>query len=87
MNSILRSNNIESFTWEKLLDELKHNAPTFLGFLQTCVHTSTLRSNSEAVVGICAAIILKHRYNRMNLVQKILSLILHAGHAGKQVII
>ena len=86
VNSVLRSRDIENFTWERLLDELKSNAPTFWGFLKTCFHTRTPRQNSDAVMGFCSAIILKHRYNRMNVVQKILSLVLYSGHAGKQVV-
>ena len=86
LNSILRSRDIEHFTWEKLLDELRKNAPTFFGFLETCFRTRTPRQNSDAVMGFCSAIILKHRYDRMNLVQKILSLVMYSGHAGKQVV-
>lgn len=36
-NCILRSNNIESFTWEELIYELKCYAPMFFGFLHACV--------------------------------------------------
>ena len=42
--------------------------------------------NTKTVVGVCAAIILKHRQPKMNLLQKIISLILYAGHASKKVI-
>ena len=87
VNSILQSNCIESFTWKRLIDELKRYAPTLFGFLHACVQTkaSPRQKNGDAVLGICAAILLKHRYFNMSLVQKILSIVLYAGHAGKQV--
>ena len=87
-SSILRSQcvtDLREFSWEKLLDELKANAPIFLSILCECTRTRRPRGNQDAVVGMCAAIILKHRFSRMSLVQKILSLILYAGHTGMQV--
>ena len=38
--------------------------------------------NREATIGICAAIL---RYLKMNLAQKIISLVLYCGHSAKQV--
>ena len=43
------------------------------------------QTGSSAVVGVCASVLLRHKNQRMNLLQHILSLILHRGHAGKQV--
>jgi len=34
---------------------------------------------------MCAALMLKHRFTEMSLVQKIISLVLYAGHSDKQV--
>ena len=45
---------------------------------------SSARKDS-AVVGMCTAILLRHRSQRMNLVQRLLSVILHSGHASKEV--
>ena len=44
-----------------------------------------IRPKDSAVLGICAALLLRHRNHHLNLVQRIMSLILHCGHAGKQV--
>ena len=87
-SSILRSQRVtglKEFSWEKLLNELKASAPIFFSILCECTHTRGHRLNEAAVVGMCAAIILKHRYPMMCLVQKVLSLILYAGHTGMQV--
>ena len=43
------------------------------------------RPSEEAVVGVCAAIMLRNQNVHMNLLQRIVSLILHNGHASKQV--
>ena len=88
--SFLQSQSKEKLTtglcWDQLHSELSKNAPTLLTFLQACTKTRVPRTNTKAVVGVCAAIILKHRQPKMNLLQKIISLILYAGHASKKVI-
>ena len=88
--SFLQSQSKEKLTtglsWDQLHSELSKNAPTLLSFLQACTKTRVARPNTKAVVGVCAAIILKHRQPKMNLLQKIISLILYAGHASKKVI-
>ena len=88
-SSILSSQSVTDlweFTWEKLLHELNMNAPVLLTILQECTNTRRPRPNQNAVIGMCTVILLKHRFQKMSLVQKILSLILYAGHSGKQVI-
>lgn len=89
VNSILSSqsmSDLKTFSWKALLSELSSNAPVFLSILQSCTHTRKPRQNKDGVIGMCCAILLKFRYQNMCLVQKILSLILHAGHCGKQVL-
>lgn len=86
--SILQSqlpHSLEVFTWAKLFVELAESAPILLMLLQECVRTKRRRVNSNAVVGMCMSILLKHKFSRMCLVQKIVSLILYAGHSEKQV--
>ena len=77
---------LERFSWEKILDEVSANAPVLLNMLTAITKTKTKRSNTQAIIiGMCIAILLKHRSRRMNLVQKIVSLILYNGSASKQV--
>ena len=88
---------LQSFTWEKLHRELKVKAPTLHQVLMGCInvrqrervrkgpHRKSTRVHKHAVLGICAAILLRHRNQNLNLVQRLLSLILNSGHAGKQV--
>lgn len=42
-------------------------------------------SSNSSIIGICTAILLRHHNKNMNLVQRIISVILHCGHAAKQV--
>ena len=89
-NSILRSqscHDLKEFTWSKLLLELAETAPILLTILQESTRTRRPRPNQAAVIGMCFSILLKHRFREMSLVQKILTLILHAGHSAKQVAI
>ena len=87
VNSFLRSSDVTGFTWDALITQLKSHAPLFLAFMQACMHTKKPRNNHSAVLGVCTAILLKHRCRDMSLLQKILSLVLYVGNARKQVLI
>ena len=87
---------LENFSWEKLHSELRLTAPTFFRVLEGCVNVRRRRRvakrvrkvnlpRNSAVLGVCAALLLRHRNRNLNLVQRIISLILHSGHAGKKV--
>ncbi len=47
----------------------------------------TYRPSNSAVLGVCASILLRHKNQQMNVLQRVVSLILHRGHAGKQVML
>lgn len=90
---------LKSFTWDTLLLELDSRAPIFSRVLRGIIQVKCRirnrtpqkkgrkcsRSSEEAVLGVCAAIMLRHRNVHMNLLQRIVSLILYNGHASKQV--
>ena len=76
---------LQDFTWDRLLEDIAANAPMLLAFLQACTRTKKPRTNRKATIGICVAILLKFRFNKMCLVQNIIALILYAGLSGKQV--
>ena len=97
-NSILRQSSfeaIQNFSWKSLSKELQQVAPTLYRVLSGCTNvTRRIRSSpknkkeghmNETVLGVCASILLRHRNVHMNAVQHIVSLILNAGHSGKQV--
>lgn len=87
-NSMLRQQCISAekdFSWESFLTELETNAPLLFTILHECTHTRRQRLNQDAAMGMCAAILLKHRFSRMSLVQRINSLVLYSGSSGKQV--
>lgn len=90
---------LSNFSWEVLAQELERKAPTLFAILMACVEvrqpknptvsmqgrTRTRRASNTAVLGVCAAILLRHCNHHMNLVQRLISLILHSGHSAKQV--
>ena len=83
--SVLKTLSLEEFTWKHLISELSTTAPTLYSLLLSCTHTRKPRQNRDAVIGVCCAVLLKFRYSKMNLWQKIVSLILYAGRSGKMV--
>lgn len=85
--SVMRNCDLLSFSWNRLLSEMSSNAPVLLAILQSCTHTQRPRQNRNAVVGMCCAVLLKFRFSKMSIVQRIISLILYAGSSGKQVVL
>ncbi len=88
VESVLRSqskDDIKSFSWDVLHLELATNAPTLVSILSAATKTRVARPNTKAVISTCAAVLLNHRNPKMSLLQKIISLILYAGHSSKQV--
>ena len=60
-------------------------APLLRHLLYSATTTRVSRSNTDAVVGMCAAIVLNHGNPKMNLVQRMNSLIVYAWHCSKKV--
>ena len=90
---------LERFSWQDLLNELEKETPATLSLLKQCAHvkrrqyksqdeggrSSRRLPNEEAAVGMCFAILMRARSQRMNLVQRLISLLLYGSHAPKQV--
>ncbi len=88
VNSVMKSQDpevLKQFGWDTLLSELSKFAPILKGLLLSATKTRAPRANIDAIVGTCAAILLSNREPKMNLVQKINSLVLYAAHTSKQV--
>lgn len=86
--SILRQHsaeNFKDFSWNTITNELLTNAPILMSILTECIKTKTPRVNSEAVIATCVGLLVKNRFKKMCFIQKIVSLILYAGRANKQV--
>ena len=98
-NSLLRATSakkLSTFTWDLLAEELEAKAPTLFAMLMACVsvqqrkRTKATPSKSRCisnttVLGVCAGILLRHSNHHMNLIQRLIALILHSGHSGKEV--
>ena len=90
---LICSEHLEKFRWDDLA-ELKSRAPVLHEFLSMYVDVKrrqrsfkkTHRTTNAAVMGVCASLLLRHKNQHMNALQHIVSLILHRGHAGKQVL-
>ena len=90
---------VKKFSWNAVTSELETRAPTLFKVLMVLVvnrgfhqksnvapkKSRTSKPTHTAVVGMCAAILMKNRNVHLNLVQRVLSLALHSGHASKHV--
>ena len=78
---------LSSFSWSRVLAEMKKHAPILLKILQRCTEGPgrNVRENQDAIVGLIACVLCKNRRPSMSLFQKKVSVILYAGHTAKQV--
>ena len=74
---------IMDFQWESLWQELCERAPLLLTLLQHAYPSKRLLP--KPVLCMLISILFKHRNHKMCRVQAIISIVLRAGHAGKQV--
>ena len=78
---------LKQFNWDAIVSEAIEHAPNLTQILMEC--TKTTRKQSKAVqtsiVGMCLSIFCKHRNPQMTMFQRIVSLVLYAGHSAKQV--
>ena len=75
---------VRSFSWEMLRDDLTQHCSLLHKFLQLCVPQKK-RECAGGVLSLFIAMLAKMTNQRSRLVQTVLSLILLAGHATKQV--
>ena len=94
VSSMLRKSTAEamkSFAWDDLTKELEDTSPVFYRILKECVDrkrrkVSKRKTNTiddTTVIGMCAALLLRHRNANMNLVQRIISVLLYSLSALK----
>ena len=69
------------------MDEAAEHAPNLVQLLMECTRKGGKSSKvcQKSVVGVCLSLLCKHRNPRMTLFQRMLSLVLYAGHSAKQV--
>ena len=87
-DSVLMSKSTDdlcSFSHDKIYTELMQHCPTLLEILEGCTNRKSPQANRKQVICVCAAILAKYRRPSMSLLQRCISLILYAGHCSKQV--
>jgi hypothetical protein len=84
---------IQEFTIQSVVQEMEQCAPSLLAILRNCLaqrRAQTPKSKTrifdvDHVVAVCCAVLLRGRSQRMNLFQRLISIILYSGHASKKV--
>lgn len=77
---------LKTFTWSMAEEELTERAPTLYNILRSVSARDSSKAKLSSV-GMAAAILLRARNKKMSLVQSIISVILHAGHCSKKVLL
>jgi len=95
-SSILRGRDVESmmeFTWSSLIKELGQTAPTLSQLFTDCATRRKRRCSTkpshqakdETIACVCAAIMLCHHNQQMNMFQRLVSVLLYSDHVPVRV--
>lgn len=85
---------LQEFDVNSIIKEMEQYAPSVLILLRGCLlgckcpKAGAKKSRSlsaDLIVAVCCAILLRGRSQRMNMLQRIISLVLYCGHASKRV--
>ena len=80
---------LQDFSWDIIADEAAQHTPNLVHLLMECTKKDKKREaariNQRSIIGMCISLICKHQNHTMSVVQKMLGLILYAGHTAKQV--
>ena len=76
---------LEYFSWESMWQEMAKATPVMMSLFCSCLSRRADKDKLKPVICMCTAMLAKSRNPKLNLVQAIISLILLAGHASKQV--
>ena len=68
-----------------IIGEMEKIAPTLLSLLKSCLKTKKPRPNTDVFLAVILSIVCKNRRPAACIIQRIVSLILYAGHSSKQV--
>lgn len=80
------SEGLEMLNWSDLVCDMRQRAPVLTAVLTAAMsRKKTEQTFATESLASCFAVLLKGRNQRMSLLQRITSLILYAGHAGKPV--
>ena len=80
-----KSHHLDNFSWEPLWSELSSKAPVLLSIMKGCTPKKADLERIKHIICTCAAIPLKFCNRKLCYFQAVISLLLHAGHASKQV--
>ena len=77
--SMFHSLPLEEFTWKLFIN----SASSLYSLLLSCTQTQKPRQNCDSIIGVCCAVLMKFRYSKVCIFQKLISLILYAGRSRK----
>lgn len=76
---------LKDFQFDDFIQQLSYQAPTLISIFKSSLRTRTRRRHSNLVLGLLIGIICKFRRQSCCLLQRIISLVLYAGHSSKKV--
>ena len=79
------SNTLQGFNWDAIVDEAAEHAPNLVQLLAECTKGKKSETTQKSMIGMCLSLLCNNHNPKMTLFQRMLSLVLYAGHSAKKV--
>lgn len=79
------SSTLQGFNWDAIVDEATEHAPNLVQLLGECTKRKKSEMTQKSTIGMLLSLLCKNRNPKMTLFQRMISLVLYAGHSAKKV--
>ena len=77
------SSTLQEFNWDAIVDEATEHALNLVQLLAECTKRKKIRDDTKSIIGMLLSLLCKNRNPKMTLFQRMISLVLYAGHSAK----
>jgi hypothetical protein len=74
---------VENFKWSDLSHDLKRTMPTFFTIMNAC--TPSKPETKDMIIAVLGGIVIKNHNEKLNFIQRLISVLLYASHCPKMV--
>ena len=89
VKSVQRAQSLKQFNWSDIVKEAEEHTPSMVQLLRAVTakggKSPANRKRQDNIIGVLLCILCKYRNPKMMIFQRVLSVILYAGHSAKQV--
>ena len=79
------SSTLQGFNWDAIVDEATEHAPNLVQLLGECTKRKKSEITQKSMIGMLLSLLCKNHNPKITLFQRMISLVMYAGHSAKKV--